>query len=189
MVLRKILDQYVSSYQRWSKLVVRLGNNEVLKSLTKTLTFVNADANARGSTIALRERCSGELEKIHRWQKSMQNYPACKELKRWKIYKVCPPFLTREIILVTSVPLFEKGSTLRGKKLLPEQLLWSSLYTYKIIVVLVYDTLILLVDSKGLDQTVQMCRADLGLHCLHMSEDMFSHCVTIVFIIQCCLYF
>ena len=39
MVLRKILDQYVSSYQRWIKSVVRLGNNEVLKTLTKTLTF------------------------------------------------------------------------------------------------------------------------------------------------------
>ena len=65
MVLRKILDQYVSSYQRCIKLVVRLGNNEVLKTLTKTLTFVEADANAnsdaRGSIIALRERCSGEL--------------------------------------------------------------------------------------------------------------------------------
>ena len=63
MVLRKILDQYVSSYQRWIKSVIRLGNNEVLKTLTKTLTFVDADANAdaRGSTIALPERCSGEL--------------------------------------------------------------------------------------------------------------------------------
>ena len=39
MVLRKILDQYVSSYQRWIKSVIRLGNNEVLKTLTKTLTF------------------------------------------------------------------------------------------------------------------------------------------------------
>ena len=39
MVMRKILDQYVSSYQSWIKLVVRLGNNEVLKTLTKTLTF------------------------------------------------------------------------------------------------------------------------------------------------------
>ena len=60
MVLRKSLDQYVSAYQRWSKSVVRLGNNEGLKTLTKTLTFVDADAN--GSTIALRERCSGELK-------------------------------------------------------------------------------------------------------------------------------
>ena len=52
--------------------MVRLGNNEVLKTLTKTLTFVDADANAnanantnanaRGSTIALPERCSGELK-------------------------------------------------------------------------------------------------------------------------------
>ena len=39
MVLRKILDKYVSSNQRWMKSVIRLGKNEVLKSLTKTLTF------------------------------------------------------------------------------------------------------------------------------------------------------
>ena len=32
----------------------------VLKTLTKTLTF--ADANTEGSTIALRERCSGKLK-------------------------------------------------------------------------------------------------------------------------------
>ena len=72
MVLRKILDQYVSSYQRWIKSVVRLGNNEVLKTLTKTLTFVDANVNANayanadagGSTIALPERCSGELKSI-----------------------------------------------------------------------------------------------------------------------------
>ena len=68
MVLHKVLDQYVQSYQRWIKSVVRLGQNEVLKTLTKTLTFVDADANAaanaaaEGSTIALRERCSGELK-------------------------------------------------------------------------------------------------------------------------------
>ena len=64
MVLCKILDQYVSSYQRWIKSVIRLGNNEALKTLTKTLTFVDADANADagGSTIALPERCSGELK-------------------------------------------------------------------------------------------------------------------------------
>ena len=64
MVLRKILDQYVSSYQRRIKSVIRLGNNEVLKTLTKTLTFVdvNADADTGGSTIALPERCSGELK-------------------------------------------------------------------------------------------------------------------------------
>ena len=37
---------------------------EVLKFSMKTLTFVDADANtaAEGSTIALRERCSGELK-------------------------------------------------------------------------------------------------------------------------------
>ena len=42
--------------------MVRLGNNEVLKTFTKTLTFVDANADAGGSTIALRERCSGELK-------------------------------------------------------------------------------------------------------------------------------
>ena len=71
MVLCKILDQYVSSYQRWIKLAIRLGNNEVLKTLTKTLTFVDANANSapnavvadtEGSTIAPCERCSGELK-------------------------------------------------------------------------------------------------------------------------------
>ena len=44
--------------------MIRLGNNEVLK----TLIFVDADANATadagGSTIALPERCSGELTKL-----------------------------------------------------------------------------------------------------------------------------
>ena len=57
--------------------MIRLGNNEVLKTLTKTLTFVDADDNANantnananakantgGSTTALRERCSGKLIK------------------------------------------------------------------------------------------------------------------------------
>ena len=48
--------------------MARLGNNEVLKTLTKTLTFVDTEANANvnadagGSTIALRERCSGKLK-------------------------------------------------------------------------------------------------------------------------------
>ena len=41
--------------------MIRLGNNEVLKTLRKNLTFVDADANAEGSAIALRERCLGEL--------------------------------------------------------------------------------------------------------------------------------
>ena len=50
--------------QRWHKSVIRLGNNEVLKTLTKILTFVDADAAAdaadsEGNT--LHERCSGEL--------------------------------------------------------------------------------------------------------------------------------
>ena len=47
------------------KSVIRLGNNEVLKTLTKTLIFVDANANAdaaEGSTIALCERCSDELK-------------------------------------------------------------------------------------------------------------------------------
>ena len=69
MVLSKILDQYVLLYQRWIKLVIRLGNYDALNTLTKTLTFVVADANANadtgGSTIALPERCSGELIKIN----------------------------------------------------------------------------------------------------------------------------
>ena len=42
--------------------MIRLGNNEVLITLTKTLTFVDAEANtaAEGSTIALCEQCSGK---------------------------------------------------------------------------------------------------------------------------------
>ena len=64
MVLRKSLDQYVSSYWRWRKSVIRLVNNEGLKTLTKTLKFVDTDASADagGSTIAIQERCSGELK-------------------------------------------------------------------------------------------------------------------------------
>ena len=51
--------------------MIRLGINKVLKTLMKTLTFVdtdadadakaNADADTEGSTIALRELRSGEL--------------------------------------------------------------------------------------------------------------------------------
>ena len=66
MVLCKILDQYLSSYQTWTKSIKGFGNNEVLK----TLTFVDADTNANAnanadagdSTIVLRELCSGELK-------------------------------------------------------------------------------------------------------------------------------
>ena len=43
MKLGKILDQYVLSYQKCIKSVIRLGNNEVLKTLTKTLTFKVCD--------------------------------------------------------------------------------------------------------------------------------------------------
>ena len=39
MKLGKIMAQYVSSFQRWIKSVIRLGHNEVLKTLTNTLTF------------------------------------------------------------------------------------------------------------------------------------------------------
>ena len=46
--------------------MIRLGNNEVLKTVMKTLTFVDASADAAadfgGSTVTLRERCSGELK-------------------------------------------------------------------------------------------------------------------------------
>ena len=76
MVLRKRLDQYVSSYQRWIKSVIRLGNHEVLK----TLTFVDADANANanadagGSTIALPERCSGELKGVYSKRKEFASH-------------------------------------------------------------------------------------------------------------------
>ena len=38
-----------------TKSVLRLGNNEVLKTLMKTLIFVDSDANAGGSTTALSE--------------------------------------------------------------------------------------------------------------------------------------
>ena len=49
------------------KSVIRVGNDEVLKTLMKTSRFVDADANGNAnadadcSTIALRELCSGEL--------------------------------------------------------------------------------------------------------------------------------
>ena len=73
MVLHKILDQNVSSDQRRIKSVTRLGNNEVLKTLTKTLTFVDADGNSntRASTIALPERCSGELKINRNFQRGL----------------------------------------------------------------------------------------------------------------------
>ena len=68
MVLRKILDHMYHH----TKSVISLGNNEVLKTLTKTLTFVDADTtvdanvnpNADGSTRALRKCDSGELKNI-----------------------------------------------------------------------------------------------------------------------------
>ena len=57
--------------------MIRLGNNEVLKTLTKTLTFVdtNAAAAAGGSTTALRECCSDEL-------KTNQTFYICKYNKK-----------------------------------------------------------------------------------------------------------
>ena len=50
--------------------MIRLGNNEVFKTVTKTLTFVDADANANadadaeGSTIGLSECCLSELKRV-----------------------------------------------------------------------------------------------------------------------------
>ena len=37
--LGKIMDQYLSSYQRWIKSVIRLGNNEVLKNINENLNI------------------------------------------------------------------------------------------------------------------------------------------------------
>ena len=48
---------------KMNKSAIRLGNNEVLKTLTKTLKFVDADANS--STIALCKCYSGKLESIY----------------------------------------------------------------------------------------------------------------------------
>ena len=65
MVLNKILDQYLSSYQIQTKCIKGFGNNEVLKTLNVKLFMdadANANANASGSTTALRELCSGELK-------------------------------------------------------------------------------------------------------------------------------
>ena len=43
--------------------MIRLGNIQGLKTLIKTLTFVDANTTkAEVSTIALREHCSGELK-------------------------------------------------------------------------------------------------------------------------------
>ena len=43
--------------------MMRLGNNEVLKTLTKTLTFVDANApNAEGCTIALFARAKNDFK-------------------------------------------------------------------------------------------------------------------------------
>ena len=39
MELGKILNQYVSSYQRWIKSVIRLGNNEVLKTFNENFNI------------------------------------------------------------------------------------------------------------------------------------------------------
>ena len=47
MLLGKNFYQYVSPYQRWIKSMKRLGNNEVLKPLTKTWTFKFCDLNLK----------------------------------------------------------------------------------------------------------------------------------------------
>ena len=67
--------------------MIRLGNNEVLKTLTKTLTFVDANANAYagGSTIALPERCSGKLKMA-----APCNYSKCPEISNTKVSDKMP---------------------------------------------------------------------------------------------------
>ena len=76
MVLSKILDQCLSSYHTLTKSIKGFGNNEVFKTLTHNFNIVdsqpqanangnaNANADTGGSTIALRERCSGELKML-----------------------------------------------------------------------------------------------------------------------------
>ena len=64
MALCKILDQYLSSHQTWTKSIIGFGNNEVLKILTFVDVDANANADTGGSTIALREPCSGELKSV-----------------------------------------------------------------------------------------------------------------------------
>ena len=85
MVLCKILDQYLSSNQTWTKSIIGLGNNEVLKSLMQNFnTNANANTNTRGSTIAFPEPCSGELKMIiHYWNK-YANYldPLCVDVHK-----------------------------------------------------------------------------------------------------------
>ena len=54
--------------------MIRLGNNEVLKTLMKTLTFVDTDADVRGSTIALCGCCSGELKIRNDWRRLQINF-------------------------------------------------------------------------------------------------------------------
>ena len=67
--------------------MIRLGNNEVLKTLTKTLTFVdaNTNANAGGSTIALPERRSGELKTVYTLRECMADLADCwfERVKIW----------------------------------------------------------------------------------------------------------
>ena len=64
MVLSEILNKYLSSNQAWTKTIKGFGNNEVLKTLTFADADTAANANAKGSTIALRERCSDELKRL-----------------------------------------------------------------------------------------------------------------------------
>ena len=55
MVLHKII------IQKMNKICARLGNNEILK----TLTLVDADTYAEDKTRALLECCSGRLKMFH----------------------------------------------------------------------------------------------------------------------------
>ena len=39
MVLCKVMDQYLSSYQTWTKSIIGFGNNEVLKALMQNFNI------------------------------------------------------------------------------------------------------------------------------------------------------
>ena len=73
MVLNKVLDQYLSSYQILTKSIKGFGNNEVLKTLTFMDNDANTNTNADGSTIALLELCSGQLKMEKEGKTKSQN--------------------------------------------------------------------------------------------------------------------
>ena len=47
MVLCKILDQYLSSHQMWTKSIKGFGNNEVLKTLTLNVNIKVRDLDLK----------------------------------------------------------------------------------------------------------------------------------------------